>query len=159
MNLNSFEQIYIDFRKYKTHYKISHCYLYEIAEQLRNSSDKAQLLFVHIQLSMVKNPSKTWQEVQTITLDYKDQVLFKKLGGYRTKFYSAIKELIDMQLLFKVANHKYIVNPYYMTVATKQQLHDFKVYFENKHINTQAERTTNDPLPPGVSLVGIDKAI
>lgn len=149
MNFNAFEQIYINSRRNQSHYRMGQTYLYELRDQIRECQQATQLLIVHLMLTMSKSTAKTWEEVQTVTLNYNDEETRKQVTSNKNNFYQAIKDLVDMKILLKQKPGIYVVNPYYMCFCSKEQMRQFRVELEQSYHKIQSENLAKHMKPLG----------
>lgn len=146
-NYTLFEQIYIKCGRNKQHYKISKMTISEIIDSFETSSTSLKLFMFYIQCNMIKQPSKSWEETQTLTFDFNDERIKKWTTSNKNTFYKTIKELVDLNIVFKGNKPKqYIVNPFYISCCSEAQMEEFHKTMVSKFANSQQMESA--PVPP-----------
>ena len=125
-NYTLFEQMYIKCGRNKKHYKTMRMTISEIIDDVIESSNTFKLFILYIQLNLVKQPSLSWEEAQTLLFDYNNKSLLNFVGSNKQLFYKTLKELVDIHILFKGDKPKqYIVNPFYISCCSEAQMEQF----------------------------------
>ena len=113
-------------------------YVGEIIDKIKDLSNSSKLLILYLQCNMVKTPSETWEQTQTVVLDYTDKNLIDYIGSNKQNFYKSIKDLIELHILFKGDKPKqYVVNPFYISCCSEKQMEDFHNDIMNKFASSQ----------------------
>ena len=146
-NYTLFEQIYIKCGRNKQHYKVMKMYFGEIVDKLEESSSLFKLFILYIECNMVKKPSVSWEETQTLVFDFNDERIKKWTTSNKNNFYKIIKELVDSHIVFKGNKPKqYIVNPFYISCCSEAQMEEFHKTKVSKFANSQQMESSPVPL-------------